>query len=83
MANFLDGVEGGKHNSDNSEVTIEPSTFTVSVKFTDMVAKNPLEAAKTAYKWLKDDARNMIYEVIVEDTLVEHEIDLSEVDNVD
>jgi hypothetical protein len=68
MANYLDGIDGGKHNSDNSEVRIK--TFTVSVTFTDLVANNPLDAAKKACEWLLDDkgASRMVYDVHNEQT---------------
>lgn len=58
-------------------------TFTVSVEFTDMVAKNPLDAAKKACKWLLEDgdAGNMIYDVTDEDTKQKYTVDLSEDDD--
>lgn len=82
MSNYLDGIEGGKHNSDNAETSIPVKTFTVSVTFTDMVAKNPLEAAKKACEWLLEngDAANMIYDVIDEQTNDKFSVDLSEED---
>ena len=82
MSNYLDGIEGGKHNSDNTETSISPKTFSVSISFTDMVAKNPLEAAKKACKWLleNEDAKNMIYDVEDETTGEKFSVDLSEDD---
>lgn len=82
MATYLDGMEGGKHNSDDTETSAPIKTFTVSVTFTDMVAKNPLEAAKKACKWLLDDgdANNMIYDVTDETTNDKFTVDLSEED---
>ena len=80
MATYLDGMEGGKHNSDNTETSIPVKTFTVSVTFTDMVAKNPLAAAKKAWKWLQDDGGTMIYDVTDEDTNQKFTVDLSEND---
>jgi hypothetical protein len=79
MAKKMYGIKGGK---DNTEARVPIKTFTVSVTFTDMVAKNPLDAAKTACKWLlKDgDAANMIYDVIDEDTENKFTVDLSEDD---
>ena len=55
-------------------------TFTVSVTFTDMVADNPLEAAKKACKWLLEDndANTMIYDVEDETTNEKFSVDLSE-----
>lgn len=83
MANYLDGMDGGKHNSDNIEVNIKPRTYTVSVTFSDMVAKNPLDAAKTACRWLleNDDAENMIYDIQDEITGNKYTVDLSENDD--
>lgn len=82
MSNYLDGMEGGKHNSDNIELSNRLSTFTVSVTFTDMTAKNPLEAAKKACKWLleNEDAKNMTYDVTDEETNKSFTVDLSEND---
>lgn len=82
MSNYLDGIEGGKHNSDNTETSISPKTFSVSISFTDMVAKNPLDAAKKACKWLleNEDAKNMIYDVEDETTGEKFSVDLSEDD---
>jgi GTP cyclohydrolase III len=82
MANYLDGMEGGKHNSDNIEVSKKIKTFSVSITFTDMVAKTPLEAAKKACKWLleNEDAKNMIYDVTDEQTNKSFSVDLSEED---
>lgn len=79
MANYLDATNGGKHNSDNTE-TSSIKTFTVSITFTDMIAKNPLEAAKKACNWLleNEDARNMIYDVTDEVTNNKFTVDLSE-----
>lgn len=77
MANYLDGIAGGKHNSDNSEALVPIKTFTVSVTFTDMIENTPLGAAKKACKWLKEDASTMIYEVTDENTGEESQIDLS------
>lgn len=57
-------------------------TFTVSVTFTDMVADNPLDAAKKACEWLlrDNDAKNMIYDVEDETTKQKFTVDLSEAD---
>ena len=77
MANVLDGMEGGKHNSDNIEVTTP--TFEVVLRFTDIDAKNPLEATKKILKWLSE-ADAMIYEVENEETHEKWTVDLSEND---
>ena len=79
MANILDGMEGGKHNSDNIEVTTP--TFEVVLRFTDIDAKNPLEASKKILKWIQDDADAMIYEVQNELTKEKWTVDLSEDDD--
>jgi hypothetical protein len=63
-------------------------TFTVSVTFTDMTAKTPLEAAKKACSWLMgepvgdsvQDASAMIYDVTDEETGEKFTVDLSEED---
>jgi hypothetical protein len=83
MANYLDGIEGGKHNSDSTVTTIEKPTFSVSLEFTDMIASNPLDAAKKACEWLlkNEDARNMIYVVTNELTGDKFTVDLSEDDD--
>lgn len=73
MANILDGMTCGKHNSDNTETEVPIKTFTVSVKFTDMVANNVMEAARKACEWLKEDAESLIYEVTNETTLEKYE----------
>jgi hypothetical protein len=75
MANILDGMEGGKHNSDNIEVTTP--TFEVVLRFTDIDAKNPLEATKKILNWLSE-ADAMIYEVENEITHEKWMVDLSE-----
>jgi len=82
MATYLDGMDGGKHNSDNTETSIPIKTFTVSVTFTDMIADNPLAAAKMACDWLliNGDASNMIYDVIDETNSNAYTVDLSEDD---
>jgi hypothetical protein len=82
MANYLDGIEGGKHDSDSTVTTISKPTFTVSVEFTDMEASNPLKAAKKACDWLleNEDARNMVYVVTNEMTGEKFTVDLSEDD---
>lgn len=84
MANYLDGIEGGKHNSDNIEVSSNPKSFTVSVTFECVDAKNPLEAAKIVAKWLVEDndgnAFNMVYDVNDEETREKFTVDLSEED---
>jgi hypothetical protein len=82
MATYLDGMDGGKHNSDNIEVSITPKTYSVSIGFTDLTAENPLDAAKKACEWLleDEDARTMVYVVIDESTDKRYTVDLSEDD---
>lgn len=64
------------------ENNIKLKTFTVSLTFTDMVAENPLDAAKKACEWIlkNNDAENMIYDVTDEETLLTYTVDLSEDD---
>ena len=87
MANYLDGMEGGKHNSDNIEVTNEMKSFTVTLIFDSIKAETPLEAAKLMARWLVEEdesgnAYDMIYDVKDEDTSEEYIVDLSN-DEVD
>lgn len=81
MANYLDGMEGGKHNSDNIETSTKSSSYTVSITFECVGAKNPLEAAKIVAKWLVEDdehgnAFDMVYEVNDEITNEKFIVDL-------
>ena len=64
----------------NNTIMSTLKTFTVSVTFTDMVADNPLDAAKKACKWLLEDndANTMIYDVEDETTKEKFSVDLSE-----
>jgi hypothetical protein len=79
MANYLDGMDGGKHNSDNIEVSQDVTTFKVNLVFTDVQAKKPIEAVKKILKWL-EDANTMAYEVENELTGEKFTVDLSEDD---
>jgi hypothetical protein len=79
MATYLDGMEGGKHNSDNTEVSISPKSFKVSLTFEGITGKNPLEVAKTIAKWCKD-ADTFTYDVVNEETNEAFTVDLSEDD---
>lgn len=81
MANYLDGMEGGKHNSDNIETSTKSNSYTVSITFECIGAKNPLEAAKIVAKWLVEDdgqgnAFEMVYEVNDEITNEKFTVDL-------
>jgi len=80
MASYIDGMEGGKHNSDDAECSPKIKTYTVSVTFEDMSAKNPKDAALKAAQWLveNEDAYMMIYDVIDEDTNEKYIVDLSD-----
>jgi hypothetical protein len=80
MANYLDGMNGGKHNSDNTEHVDNAQTYSVSLTFTDIQAKNPLEATKKILKWIEEDANTMIYDVEDELTNEKFTVDLSEDD---
>jgi hypothetical protein len=75
MSNYLDGMDGGKHNSDNTEVSIPIKTFTVSVTFTEVESKNPLEAAKKVCEFL-EEASSFIYNVKNEITQKVYNVDL-------
>lgn len=78
MVHELDNIKkSGKHNSDKTEVSIEPTTFDISVRFTDIQAKNPLEAAKEIAKWLLEDANTLVYDVVNEQTKEAFTVDLS------
>ena len=88
MANYLDGIDGGKHSSENTETSITRPTFKVSLTFECVDAKNPLEAAKTVLAWLLNTSGNdflggaerMIYDVVNEETEEAFTVDLSEED---
>jgi hypothetical protein len=80
MATILDGMNGGKHNSDNVEHTDDKPTFEIVLRFTDIDEKNPLDAVKKILEWIKDDASTMIYEVKNEITNEKWTVDLSEDD---
>ncbi len=80
MANYMDGMDGGKHNSDNIEHVDNQPTFTVSLSFQGIDAINPLEAAYTIQQWLEEDAKTMTYDVTNELTGEKFTVDLSEPD---
>lgn len=84
MASYIDGMEGGKHNSDDAECSPKIKTYTVSVTFEDMSAKNPKDAAFKAAQWLveNEDAYMMIYDVIDEETNDKYIVDLSDMDDL-
>lgn len=79
MANYLDGMDGGKHSSDNTETSISPKSFKVSLTFDGITGKNPLEVAKTIAKWC-EDANTFTYDVVNEETGEAFTVDLSEED---
>lgn len=68
-----------KHNENMEHVDNRP-TFKVSLTFTDIDAKNPLEATKKILKWIEDGANEMIYDVENEITNDKFTVDLSEED---
>jgi hypothetical protein len=80
MANYLDGMDGGKHNSDNTESIGVATSFTVSLTFECVTKKTPLKAAKDIAKWCKESADTMIFDVINEQTKEKFTVDLSEED---
>ena len=79
MSNYMDGMDGGKHNSDNTEHEDNLQTYSISLTFTDISANNPLEAVKKILDWL-EDANTMIYDVEDELTQEKFTVDLSEDD---
>lgn len=79
MSNYMDGMDGGKHNSDNTEHEDNLQTYSISLTFTDISANNPLEAVKKILDWL-EDANTMIYDVEDELTGEKFTVDLSEDD---
>ena len=81
MANYLDGVDGGKYNSDNT-IAVSKPTFTVSLEFTYRTASSPLGAAKKACDWLlkNENARKTVYSVTNDFTGERFTVDLSEDD---
>ena len=80
MANYLDGISGGKHSSDEVEVKDTLTTFTVTLTFDCVVGKTPLEAAKTVSTWLLESANEMVYDVTNEENNEAFTVDLSETD---
>jgi hypothetical protein len=79
MATYLDGMDGGKHSSDNTETSISPKTFKVSLTFDGITGKNPLEVAKKIAKWC-EDANTFTYDVVNEETGEAFTVDLLEED---
>jgi hypothetical protein len=77
MANYLDGMDGGKHSSDNTETSISPKSFKVSLTFEGITGKNPLEVAKKIAFWCRED---FVYDVVNEKTGEAFTVDLSEDD---
>jgi len=55
MANYMDGAEGGKHNSDNCEVSISKTKTKKVVFEIEVDADTNIEAAKTVQDWLQND----------------------------
>lgn len=80
MANYMDGADGGKHNSDNTETTIQTKTFKVTLTFDAIDAKNVLAAAKKIAKWCKEDADKFVFDVEDESTNEKFTVDLAEED---
>ena len=78
MANYLDGMEGGKHNSDNIEVSEYKTTYEVKLVFTDIDAKDPKKAVEKVLEWIKDGVDDMVFDVRNEITHEEFTVDLSE-----
>lgn len=75
-----------KHNVNEEHIDSTP-TFTVKLEFTDIEAKNPLEAVKKILSWIENEdgtggADTFAYDVINEETLEEFTVDMSEEDAV-
>ena len=68
-----------KHNVNEEHIDVKP-TFTVSLTFTDIDAKDPLKAVKKILKWIEEEADAMIYDVTNEVTNEKFTVDLSEDD---
>ena len=67
-----------KHNVNEEHIDEKP-TFTVKLEFTDIEAKNPLEAVKEILRWIENEgADNLIYDVLNESTLEAFTVDMSE-----
>lgn len=55
------------------------TTYTISLKFTDIEANNPLEATKIILDWIEDGgASQMIYDVLDESTNESFIVDLAD-----
>jgi hypothetical protein len=83
MANYMDGMEGGKHNSDDTETNNTVPSFTVSLTFESVDAKTPQEAVNKIVSWIKGEdglggLEVMIFDVQNEITLDKFTVDLSE-----
>lgn len=71
-----------KHNVNEEHIDEKP-TFTVKLEFTDIEAKNPLEAVKKILRWIENEdglggANTFIYDVLNESTLETFTVDMSE-----
>jgi hypothetical protein len=63
----------------NTETSITPKTFKVSITFESITANNPLEASKIVAKWLLEEADNFIYDVVDENNIKRsYSVDLSD-----
>lgn len=54
--------------------------YTITLEFTSIAANSPLDAAKEICKWVLEDAQNLMYDVIDEETNEKFSVDLSEED---
>jgi len=71
-----------KHNVNEEHIDNTPS-FTVRLEFTEIDAKNPLDAVKKILRWIENadrmgGAETFTYDVINEKTLEEFTVDMSE-----
>jgi len=77
MANYLDGMEGGKHNSDNCEATPSKMKTKRVVFEIEVEAETNIEAAKEVQDWLADGTKYQFYVQDVEDNTIVS-VDLAE-----
>ena len=76
-----------KHNVEMEHVDTT-ATFTVKLEFTDIDAKNPLEAVKKVLRWIENHdglggADTFCYDVTNEETKEEFIVDMSQEDDED
>ena len=75
------GFYGDEKNNENMEHVDNKPTFTVTLTFECVDAKNPLDATKKVVEWVKDGIDEMTFDVINEETKENFTVDLSENDD--